>query len=115
MPTSVAPRIETNASFGAHFSRTNAMAIPKDEASKAGLGEPEAVRRPKIAGAHPLRDKENNIREAIYRAALAPDNAAVSTTKVMICAAAGIPAWRNTLTNGLSTTPARFHGITPTR
>ena len=34
MPIKAAPRIETNAVFGAHFSSTTATTMPKDEADK---------------------------------------------------------------------------------
>src|SRR5260370_36423523 len=54
------------------------------------------------------------MREVTYRLALAPESAAVSTTKFMMKPAAGIPLNLKTVTNGLSATPARFHGITPT-
>src|SRR5207253_9994998 len=79
------------------------------------MGDPAALSRPKAAGAQPVRARENNMREDTYRAAFAPERAAVSTTNVIMCGAAGIPACRNTLTKGLSVTPARFQGITPTK
>src|SRR5262252_8070670 len=78
------------------------------------MGDPAALSRPKDAGAQPVRAREKSMRDDTYKAALAPDRAAVSTTKVIMCDAAGMRAWRNTVTNGLSVTPARFHGITPT-
>src|SRR5881275_1958142 len=78
------------------------------------MGEPLAFSLPRTSGAQPLLAIENNIRDEMYKAAFAPDNAAVSTTKFMTWLAAGILTDRNTVTNGLSVTPARLHGMMPT-
>src|SRR5437899_9276139 len=64
------------------------------------MGDPAALSRPKAAGAQPVRARENNMREDTYRAAFAPERAAVSTTNVIMCGAAGMPACRKTLTKG---------------
>ena len=61
MPTSAAPNIDTNASLGAHLINTKATTIPKEDATSAGFGEPSWLRCPKMAGAQPVRDSENNI------------------------------------------------------
>src|SRR6266849_8081800 len=90
IPVSAAPRIDTKAFFGAHFSSTSATTMPYDEANNASRGDPAAWSRPRKAGAHPVRASENRTREAAYSAAFAPDNAAVRITKVMMCGAAGI-------------------------
>src|SRR5579885_545294 len=115
MPTRAAPRIDTKAFCGAQRSRTKATAIPKEEARSASLGEPAEVRRPKAAGAHPVRARENSIRDATYKAAFEAESAAVRTTKFMMWRAAGMFTWRKTETKGLSVTPAWFQGITPAR
>src|SRR5438132_389329 len=60
------------------------------------MGDPAAFSRPKAAGAQPVRASENSMREETYSAAFAPERAAVSTTNVIMCGAAGIPAWRHT-------------------
>ena len=52
-------------------------------AAANSFGDPAAFKRPNRAGAHPLRANENNIRDATYNAAFAPERAAVSTTKVI--------------------------------
>ena len=114
IPKNAALRMNSNASLGAHFSSTSATTIPYEEASNAGFGDPAAFRRPSSAGAHPVRASENSMREATYRAALAPESAAVSTTKFIRLLAPGMFTERNTVTKGLSVTPARFQGITPT-
>src|SRR6185312_14916427 len=54
------------------------------------------------------------MRAVAYKLALAPERAAESTTTSMRKLAEEIPATRNTVTNGLSVTPAFCHGITPT-
>jgi len=90
MPIKAAPKIETNAFFGAHFSSITATTMPKDEANKARRGDPEELRRPKAAGAHPDRANENNTRDAAYKAAFAPESAAVKITKVIMWDAAGM-------------------------
>src|SRR5437660_12630171 len=79
------------------------------------MGDPAALSRPKTAGAQPVRDRENNMREDTYSAAYAPERAAVSTTNVIMCGAAGITACRNTLTKDLAQNPALCQGITQTR
>src|SRR5579863_2283541 len=94
----------TKAFPGTHISRTS-----------ASCGDPALFSRPSDAGAHPPRANENSIRDAEYRFALAPERAAVRITKLIRLLAAGIPTVRNTVTNGLSVTPTRFQGITPTR
>src|ERR1700722_5355004 len=55
------------------------------------------------------------MREATQSAALAPESAAVSTTKFMTAAAWGILTVWKVVTNGLSVTPAWFQGMTPRR
>src|SRR5512146_1062438 len=66
------------------------------------------------AGAYRDRARENSMRAVAYKLAFAPESAAESTTTFMRKLAEEIPATRNTVTNGLSVTPALCHGITPT-
>src|SRR5580704_829318 len=114
IPKKAARKMKTNASPGANVSSSRAATMPNAEASKARLGVPFALNRPKLRGAHPLRAIENSILDETYSAAFAPDNAAVKTTKFIRCAAPGIFTDRKTETNGLSVTAAELHGITPT-
>src|SRR5205807_6091277 len=114
IPKKAPRRMYSKATPGAHFSNTSAATIPKEDVNRAKLGDPALFSCPRRAGAQPLRAREKSILEETYRAAFAPDKAAVSTTKFIRWAAPGILTRRNTPTNGLSVTPVRFHGMIPT-
>src|SRR4029077_15363716 len=95
-------------------SKNSAATMPMLDTSSATTGVPRLLNRPSTAGAYPPRASENNIRAVRYRLQLTLESAAVSTTKFMIPAAAGIPADSKTRTNGLSPSPTWFQGTTPT-
>src|ERR1700741_1992595 len=95
-------------------SRKTAASIPALEASKAVTGTPRLLRRPKASGAYPPRDKENSIRDVKYKLQFTLDKAAVSTTKFITSAAAGMRADSKTRTIALSPSPTVFQGIPPT-
>src|ERR1700730_15405285 len=77
MPKKAPRRMYSKALAGAQRSSTKATTIPYEETSKARIGVPFVLRRPKARGAHPVRASENSIREEMYSAALAPERAAV--------------------------------------
>ena len=61
-----------------------AAAIPRLDARTAATGIPRLLSLPRIAGAYPPRDSENNIRAVKYKLQSALDSAADSTTKFMM-------------------------------
>ena len=65
-------------------------------------GTPVAVKFLKILGASPDNAMLCKIRELLYSKLLYTDNAATTTTKFKICAAAGMPMFVKIWTNGLA-------------
>src|SRR5437763_2276381 len=91
------------------------MTAPPAEIKTAQRGTPFGASSCNLRGANPDCDSEYSIRLHIYKVATEPDSAAVSATKFITPDAARRCANSNTVTNGLSFTPIRFHGTTPTR
>src|SRR5580693_9923268 len=90
-PTSEAPMIYRKAFCGATYCRTKATTIPDADNSTALRGEPCADSCASLAGAYPDSASEYNMREVTYRAAFAPESAAVSTTKFITSEMAAPP------------------------
>src|SRR2546423_12142933 len=90
------------------------MTAPPAEIKTAHRGTPFGASSCSLRGANPDCESEYNMRLHIYRVATDPESAAVSATKFITPDAARRCANSNTVTNGLSFTPNRFHGTTPT-
>src|SRR3954466_14437704 len=91
------------------------MTAPPAEIKTAQRGTPFGDSSLSLGGAKPDWKSEYNIRLHIYKVATDPESAAVSATKFITPDAARRCANSKTVTNGLSFTPTRFHGTTPTR
>ena len=82
------------------------MALAETRTRQARLGtsmDPSVAPPPAYPpGAYPPRDNENSIRVTKYKLQFMLESAAVSTTKLMACAAAGTPRRWNTITKGLA-------------
>src|ERR1700719_2891094 len=113
-PKNADPHMYTYAEALYRRSKNSAATMPTLETSSATTGAPRLLKRPSTGGAYPPRASENNIRAVRYKLQLTLESAAVSPTKFMIPAAAGIPADSKTRTNGLSPSPTWFQGTTPT-
>src|SRR6267154_167316 len=113
-PKNADPNMYTYAVALYRCSKNSAATMPMLETSSATTGAPRLLNRPNTGSAYPPRASENNILAVKYRLQLTLESAAVSTTKFMIAAAAGIPAASKTRTKGLSPSPTCVHGTTPT-
>src|SRR3954466_1790327 len=91
------------------------MTAPPAETNTAHRGTPLGETSRNFRGANPDCESEYNIRLHIYKVATEPESAAVSATKFITPDAARRCANSKTVTNGLSFTPIKFHGTTPTR
>src|SRR5271156_661249 len=84
-PKKATPIMNTNAVFLNSCDSTSAATMPTLETSTAATGMPRLFRRPSRNGAYPPRASENSKRDVKYTLQVAADNAAVSTTKFMMC------------------------------
>ncbi|OQV65005.1 hypothetical protein AK51_25830 [Serratia nematodiphila DZ0503SBS1] len=79
--------------------------MPMHDIASALTGMPRRLTRPNAAGACPARDSENIMRVVIYSWLFIADNAATSTIKLKIPAAAGKWITFIAIRNGLSPVP----------
>ena len=90
--------------------------VSSDKRAKASvtynafIGTPRLFNFPNSLCAIPSLDNEYRIRVQANRPVFPTDRMAVNMTKFIMSAAYGIPMISRTVTNGLSRTPACFHG-----
>ena len=88
------------------------MSSIAQEYKRPFCGTPCDDKRAKTRGPTPFLDKPYNILPVEYMPLLAEDKAEVSTTKLIMVAAAPIPIMVNMLTKGLRSGATIFHGVT---